>query len=214
MGPCLSLNPIIGLEHACYLSDWLGHKRGRLVPIPPSHVYHHSSRDNVGKTRIIGRRVCRLLIDDDEGRVSSATLAPSSTIQTNGSVTESTSTTVPSAAVEKVPVDQPLSPPLHQLLMMFIGQLCDAVMAVFSFRASGHDFSAIMDLLLEGPMLSSILSFLNDQFEHQPASRIETYPEDVWQDVVIKHKPPKMDLTNPLHVMLLHQPALDTGGVR
>lgn len=199
-----TLSPsFLSLLHLPLPSPYLPHLHTLLhfiFKIRPTEFEHHHPASSI--------------IIDDDGHVPSDILAPDSPSQINGSDTPSTSTSGPSAAVEKVPDDQsPSPPPLEQLLTMFTGQLSvKQVMAVFC--ASGHDFNTSMDCLLEGPTLSSILNLLNDQFEQQPASKIQTYPDDAWQDMVIKYKSPKIDLTRPLRVVLRDQPALDTGGVR
>lgn len=82
------------------------------------------------------------------------------------------------------------------------------------YRTSGEDFDASMECLLEGPTLPSILTMLKNQFEQCPSTKMQADPDDLWHDMVMQYKSPRMDVTKQLRVTLCNQPALDTGGVR
>ena len=96
---------------------------------------------------------------------------------------------------------------------MFTGKMpAKHILAVF--RASGDDFDASLECLLDGPTLNSIIRMLNNQFNQQPTVKLQVDPEDAWYDVVTLYKSKKLDVTKRLRVSLHQQPVLDTGGVR
>lgn len=82
------------------------------------------------------------------------------------------------------------------------------------YRASGDDFEACVECILEGPTTSSILSMLNAMFSKQPVTKLEVDTEDMWQDMVVHYKSPTLDTMERLRIVLLNQPPIDSGGVR
>lgn len=96
---------------------------------------------------------------------------------------------------------------------MFVGVL-SARQVIEVYRSSGDNFESSVNCLLEGPTLSSIMQMLNEEFRQRPVIKVQVDPEDVWQDMVVQYKSPKMDLTKQIRICLLGQPAIDTGGVR
>lgn len=103
--------------------------------------------------------------------------------------------------------------PLDNLLSMFIGKLT-AKQVMATYRASGGNFDASVDCLLRGPTLGSLLRLLNERYQDQPTVKMQVDADNIWQDAVMFYKSPRIDMSKQLRVSLLHQPALDTGGVR
>ena len=64
---------------------------------------------------------------------------------------------------------------------MFVGRL-SAKQVLALYHASGEDFDASMECLLEGPTLSSIVCMLNAMFSKRSVTKLEVDTEDVWQD--------------------------------
>ena len=96
---------------------------------------------------------------------------------------------------------------------MFVGTLtAKQVMAVY--RCSGENFESSVDCMLDGPTLLSIVNMLNIHFHEQPVIKVQVNQDDVWDDMVVQYKSPRMDVTKQLRLTVLDQPAIDTGGVR
>ena len=96
---------------------------------------------------------------------------------------------------------------------MFVGTF-SAKKVIEVYRCSGDNLEASMDCLLEGPTLSSIVRLLNERFREQPVIKLQVDQDSVWEDMVVHYKSPRMDVTKPLRLSVLNQPAIDTGGVR
>ena len=103
--------------------------------------------------------------------------------------------------------------PLEKLSSVFNGSLYNKqVEAVY--LASGKNFDASMECLLEGPTTTSLLSMMNALFRPFSVIKIQVETDNIWQDMVVQYKSPRMDLMKCLRIKLEGQPALDTGGVR
>ena len=103
--------------------------------------------------------------------------------------------------------------PLEKLSSVFDGSL-DNKQVEAVYLASGKNFDASMECLLEGPTTTSLLSMMNALFRPFSVIKIQVDPDDIWQDMVVQYKSPRMDLMKCLRIKLEGQPALDTGGVR
>lgn len=102
---------------------------------------------------------------------------------------------------------------LDQLVSMFTGHLSiDQVTAIY--RASGDNFDASLNCLMEGPTLVSILDMLEDRSLTQQAIKVTVDLNDAWQDLIAHYKSPRIDLTKRVRVAVCDSPAVDAGGVR
>lgn len=121
---------------------------------------------------------------------------------------------MPATEQNSLSPERPLSPcPLDKLLTMFMGSHSPK-QVIEVYRSSGDNFETSVDCLLEGPTLSSIMNMLNEEFDQQPVIKLQVDPNDIWHDMVVQYKSPKMDVKKQLRLSLLNQPAIDTGGVR
>ena len=96
---------------------------------------------------------------------------------------------------------------------MFVDTL-SAKQVMVVYRCSGENFESSVDCMLDGPTLLSIVNMLNIHFHEQPVIKVQVNQDDVWEDMVVQYKSPRMDVTKQLQLTVLDQPAIDTGGVR
>ena len=154
-----------------------------------------------------------MIVISDEHTVQLSASLPS-TLPSTSQFASQPSTSKLRPSDELASPEPPPSPcALDELLTMFVGRL-SAKQVLALYHASGEDFDASMECLLEGPTLSSIVRMLNAMFSKRSVTKLEVDTEDVWQDMVAHYKSPRINLTKRLRIGLLDQPAIDTGGVR
>lgn len=102
---------------------------------------------------------------------------------------------------------------VNELISIFSDRFNEKqVQAVYC--ASGENFSGTMNCLLEGMSSESVINMLNERFQSFPVFKIHVDPDEIWQDMVVQYKSPRMDVMKRLRIRIRNQPALDTGGVR
>ena len=85
----------------------------------------------------------------------------------------------------------------------------DQIVAVY--ESSDQSFNASMECLGQGPTLESILFMLNVKMRKV---KLVLDPNDIWQDILVYYKSPRVDTRKQLRIKINNMPAIDTGGVR
>ena len=88
----------------------------------------------------------------------------------------------------------------------------DQIVAVY--ESSDQSFNASMECLGQGPTLESILFMLNVKMRSAEKVKLVLDPDDIWQDILVYYKSPRVDTRKQLRIKINNMPAIDTGGVR
>lgn len=100
----------------------------------------------------------------------------------------------------------------EDLIYIFQNLTKNQVEAVY--HASGGDVDASNVCLSTGPTIGSILIMLKAVFDRALVIKTEVDSDELWKDMVVLYKSPRIDVTKRLRIRLENQPPLDTGGVR
>ena len=102
---------------------------------------------------------------------------------------------------------------VDDVFTMFAGKL-KPKQIMCTYRLCDDSFDATVECLLEGPTLDSLLKTLNRKYKKMPVTKLYLDQDDMWSDTVAFYKSPSCLLQNQIRIVLNHQPAVDTGGVR
>ena len=104
---------------------------------------------------------------------------------------------------------------VDNLIGMFGGQLSPKQINAI-YLLSGSNFERTMQCLLEGPSISSIVTFMTNYFEAncKATVKIDLDLDSAWQDMVGYYKSSKADFNVAIRIALTGELSIDTGGIR